>query len=527
MIKKVKICNFQGIGEEVQIPLSKLNLFFGPNAAGKSSISRALRLFGDYVNSNYPLQNSMSFAEIFKNGEIGEFENYVHNHDASNTITIEWELGIELKVPGLWHEDKFPNWQKLIEKAKKEHLLFHLRSAPQSSIHFAPDGNPVFVPMAKDETQAFEINATVKLELSTPGIVTGFTISTNPFLVPNLEMQFPALSLSMATQGQYPEQVWDLEAGTKLQYPIYVAIMNEMLSLTPGEDGISQFAELKNKTIRAAIDSHTVKYDEGGLSWYFSSNDSGKWQSHGVVYNEFENWQHKIYSVLSEQLKMSLVGPLRAIPGAVLMDDDEVFGFQPEPVASEDLGFNLARNWFKKLTNGFDFEVSKLSANGLSTNYLKLDLITPSGVRINFKDAGVGLGQILPVLTNLFPQDFARLKKRGSQLWIEQPEIHLHPKMQGELADAFIQHCNDYHFTSQLFVETHSENIVLRLLRRLRETNFGVGDVKVYPEDVSVLFVSHDGSQTQIQEMHVLSSGEILENWPLDFVEIRMDDLLS
>lgn len=546
MITKVKIRNFQGIGEEIEIPLSKLNLFFGPNAAGKSSIGRAMKFFGDYVMEYFPTAKSMVFAEVIASVDHGEFENFVHNHKIDETISIEWEFDITVAAPTIGNEEKYLNWQKLVDKVRKQYLLSTLRGLGQDieldrknddgehvtetvhlgRIHIPPIASES---ESENETETFTVDARVRLEISSPGVVTFFGVETDSFYMPNVKLVVPKLSLNMETQYEHPDQVWALEGGSKLDKPLYVALFNEMLAIAKSrKNDISDFAKLKNKTIEAAIDSQFFEYGEGGLSWHFTTLNESKWRKHDLVYNEFTDWQASIYDSLREQLSMKVVGPLREIPEAILDKANEIFGESSEEPGRFDevYGFHLARKWFQRLTNGFDFEVTPLTANGLPTNFLKLDLITPSKVRINFKDAGVGLGQILPVLVYLFPKDTDLLNKIGAQVWIEQPEIHLHPKMQSELADAFIDHAKNYIFKRQLFIETHSENLVLRLLRRIRETYFGIGESKLYPEDVSIIFVGNDGNCTNVTRLDLMETGEMVQSWPIDFVEIRMDDIL-
>ncbi|MGV1036910.1 MAG: AAA family ATPase [Candidatus Nanopelagicales bacterium] len=52
-------------------------------------------------------------------------------------------------------------------------------------------------------------------------------------------------------------------------------------------------------------------------------------------------------------------------------------------------------------------------------------------------------------------------------LLIEQPEVNIHPKLQAEVGDLLIHSAKER--GNQLLVETHSEHLLLRLLRRVRE----------------------------------------------------------
>lgn len=54
---------------------------------------------------------------------------------------------------------------------------------------------------------------------------------------------------------------------------------------------------------------------------------------------------------------------------------------------------------------------------------------------------------------------------------IEQPELHIHPRLQAAIGDLFVESIqkNGHRF----IIETHSEHLILRLLRRIRETEKG------------------------------------------------------
>jgi len=74
------------------------------------------------------------------------------------------------------------------------------------------------------------------------------------------------------------------------------------------------------------------------------------------------------------------------------------------------------------------------------------------------KDVGFGISQVLPIIVQGF------LSKDDSITIIEQPEIHLHPMMQSDLADLFIDVIESTTTNGKiLFIETHSESILKRL----------------------------------------------------------------
>lgn len=132
---------------------------------------------------------------------------------------------------------------------------------------------------------------------------------------------------------------------------------------------------------------------------------------------------------------------------------------------------------------------------------------------VTHRDVGIGISQVLPVLVMAY----------GSQrklLAMEQPEIHLHPLLQAELGDVFIESAlGDRKNT--FILETHSEHLILRIMRRMRETYQGkeTGLPPVTPANVSVLYVEPDGSRSIIREMPLNELGELVKSWPGGFFE--------
>ena len=104
---------------------------------------------------------------------------------------------------------------------------------------------------------------------------------------------------------------------------------------------------------------------------------------------------------------------------------------------------------------------------------------------------------------------------------MEQPEIHLHPQVQAELADVFISATQAREGGKprdiQLIVESHSEHFLNRLQRRVAE-----GVVK--PEGVAVYFCHRAGSATELEPLRLNMFGEI-ENWPEHFFGDEMADI--
>jgi predicted ATPase len=146
------------------------------------------------------------------------------------------------------------------------------------------------------------------------------------------------------------------------------------------------------------------------------------------------------------------------------------------------------------------------------------------GVVVAPGDVGVGISQVIPVLVGC-------LRDVPGILAIEQPELHLHPAVQVGLGDLMIratQKHPDKREPKALLVETHSEHIMLRLLRRIRETTQGElppGALPLTADDLAVLFVEPSEKGVRFRALRVDKDGEFVDRWPRGFFEERDQEL--
>ena len=136
---------------------------------------------------------------------------------------------------------------------------------------------------------------------------------------------------------------------------------------------------------------------------------------------------------------------------------------------------------------------------------------------------GIGVSQVLPIIVQC-------ILSADKTLLIEQPELHLHPAQQAELGDLFIEASLGENKNTFL-IETHSEHLILRIMRRIRETyngNLPEGLPAISPNDVAVLYVEPDGKNGSIiREMPLNERGELVKAWPGGFFEEGLREVLS
>jgi hypothetical protein len=135
---------------------------------------------------------------------------------------------------------------------------------------------------------------------------------------------------------------------------------------------------------------------------------------------------------------------------------------------------------------------------------------------------------VLPVVLHAFGE-------KEKLIAIEQPEIHIHPALQSELGDAFIESALGDN-KNTFVLETHSEHLILRLLRRIRETSksdFSSWSESlklacpkgIKPQDIAVLYVKPGDEGAELIELPVDANGEFTCDWPGGFFEERIKEL--
>jgi len=139
------------------------------------------------------------------------------------------------------------------------------------------------------------------------------------------------------------------------------------------------------------------------------------------------------------------------------------------------------------------------------------------GLGDDFTDVGFGISQVFPILVGGLEMP------EGSTMFIEQPEVHLHPGMQGNLADYFISTALS---GKQYVIETHSDHIVNRLVRRIVEDGLE-GESLGLADLVQIYFVDKDeDGETLFTPIEVDEKRGVI-GWPDGFFDQSLVDTES
>ena len=126
------------------------------------------------------------------------------------------------------------------------------------------------------------------------------------------------------------------------------------------------------------------------------------------------------------------------------------------------------------------------------------------GFQSNIMDVGYGVSQILPLLVRLFYPKDSRVSSihsdsYGNQFLLQQPEVHLHPKAQAELASLFVESTKDNSF----LIETHSDYMIDRVSIEIRKK-------KISSQDVSLIYLESTKKGVKAHNMSFDEDGNLI-----------------
>ena len=487
MLTEVSIEGFQGFGSKQTIRLAPITLIFGENSSGKSAIFRALMFLTQNLRAMTP--DSMEFKSRQRSVDLVSFQNISFRHlsqDIKFQITMtrdSMSLGKFEPVYSAGHQPELEGGIAAFSRISIE-LVF---SGLEKRIT-----NVGFVGYRENEQLQFRLQVEPEIYR-----VTELTCSDDNIL--------------NALRNIIEPLIYD--SSTDLNIAIPDLSQKDLLLVIGKSD--------RHSRIRGEHYPSNLKPEEIGFNTFAILSIIKS-----LLFNSIRNFERVLDGTRH-------IGPIREIPDRLVIGDVEdaprrrpfgIWGSSRVELRRNDSKRSEISAWVEKLTAG-QFSLEKITSPiadpalahlGEVSAWVLTDMRTDT--RVSFKDVGVGLSQLLPVIVEVV--DIAPMRRRmPSLLLVEQPELHLHPKLQGDVLDMFIEGYSQ-DVNRQVLAETHSEQMILRLQRRIRE---GI----IQANNVSVIFVESDSVHgSKVQELQIDDDG-VIDEWPTSFSDLRFKEILD
>lgn len=524
----IKIQGLKSLGDTGFIPIKPLTILLGENSSGKSTFIRTFPLFKQSLNAitRGPILWYGSYVDF------GSFENALSKYSQDNLIKFAFKTRIE-KL----NEPRNYFFRRLFESL---------------------EGNYEFEFSIKAEsTDSYAQISSLKIKVGMLDCSIEFT----------RKKKVKEVSVDGVNFGQLFESSLILKDSDKsiliptITYPVdeNTYIYNYRHHIPP---------HYSNNKILLALDKIVKRYchpksDQRELTLKILNldiNDSVVFYEKLVNLSNTKTWRSKIQCVEKDSKKFNEIRCLvllYKIPSIIIMLNEKINGYFSNvqyiaPIRAnaeryyraQDLsvnevdyqGKNLAmfvnnlsgkqkKSFTEWLTNNFGFYIEAVPEGGHLSLKLKY---SGSSSFYNITDMGFGFSQILPILTQVWFSSVVKKSNNDYQvslsnpktIIVEQPELHLHPRFQAKLVDAFAKVIKVFakeDIKINIIIETHSETIINQIGHRIYKEQLASDDVGI------VIFEKNNPDEQTVVNISNYDSDGNLEKWPWGFFDVDLD----
>lgn len=543
-ITAITVQNFKGIRDPIRIEFKPITLLFGPNSAGKSTIVQALHYAFEIFDRNNLDPGSTSIGG--HSVDLGGFETLLYNYDLSRQVSFKFELdltnedlpqyfegfedtGIDrFSYENIWAIPARANeacveiaikWSFQIDAPLLHSYKVIINDEDLAQIETSEDGkqvlitkinpfNPVFFDDLSPE-QARKILKRLLLEKESideefdklgpifSALITNFNVDkgfaglTEPIGILTKGTALPPFGKPL----EFQQEVWTEETDILAQGNF--AMCMSSLLVGPGElirddlrrlSYIGPIREIPSRNFLPEKSPDPSRWSSGAMGW-------------DILHRADLPFIDRLNKWLTHQDRFNCGYRVEVSRYREIDLDDPVMLMMAEGIGLEEMEMIQTRT--------FEIPVkSRVAIREEST-----------GIKLMPQDIGVGISQSLPILV-------AALYLKNGILAIEQPELHIHPALQVAMGDLFISQIQEKEL--RFLLETHSEHLMLRLLRRIRETDeneLPPGKEPLKPEQLAVYFVEQTKEGITASPIRISKEGEFIDKWPHGFFSERVEEL--
>lgn len=594
-ISEIFFKGFQSFSSETSIPLRRLTLLYGPNSAGKSAVEDAIALLGKICGRG---GFNTAGAAVGRGDALAK--HWRRTSDDVAGVSSEMRLGVSARIKG---DISWELHQKISER---------WATRPRSAISFFNRDSTEIVLRCNFHKAAFdpEDSSDIEIAMQYEIDIDGISVLRICELEDYVEINFHHPCLAFI---QFEQRFFD---------PLSELSNHGNLKRLFNDDGwfsLNPFPAYLDRDLRVSksgfpfMHSFLGRNHPGCEEQVVSLMALLNTGLGDFVVDAINSLMDVAVGELSSCLDYLLVPASRKVPA----DDELVFVFNqqgqsdpqrfyfqtdvsplPQNLGAESAFRNLANACYERLRYPIDPDITPVDQPGRLNRFLQTYLFSDRGYAVDYvcrflmtiddiqslKGSGSNLSdeaERFPAIVNLFLRDHSgrafSFSDVGSGvgyvlpvvnafcvpekpiLIIQQPELHLHPALQSDLADVLIagtygdtpstpcdalrargvshvgfasRRLTDYtgSVRRRVIVETHSEHIMLRLLKRIRScrSDDQCGELSLLPKDVAVLYFDPqpDGT-TRVIQIPIASNGEFGRRWPRGFFTERERDLFD
>lgn len=516
-VRAFRLTNFMAFGEwpnesDGWIELRPITLLFGRNSSGKSAILRGLRFLKQSLDGGL---DGSPFVYSARDGvDVGGFLTLAHKEPAMPKDAYVYRQSDE-------------SWL-----TNKRRVGFDFRvTLPDSSLSHA-------LPELQFSPNVTEL--TVKLAY-------GWLADESP---PRAGLM--GASISVGNNGVDLFEIERLRNDSEAVGPQNWYFGSSALSLHEGDRLTGDLSEQSEDVANAELwDILSPEADKPGFLPQLTFPRSGT-ERHA---NADVRFVHRLLETIADEIRGFLksiehVRPLRPEPKRIfLLDETEQEEWRQQgrgaylQLLRDELpseAVSALNLWLSRLELGTTVKGDNLlrptgaeSGTRPAAVASQVTVVEQSGNEINLGDVGYGAGQVIPVIVQ------SVLARGNTITLIEQPELHLHPRAQAQMADVFIQCFSE---ETRFLIETHSEHLLLRMRRWLAETagrrstlvdelrnsNIELKRQRVEAENIILIFVYRDEQvgRSKFAEIGLDAYGDFA-NSPEAFAGFFADDRIE
>lgn len=485
MLKEIKLENFKPFGAEQTAPLSAITLIYGPNSGGKSSLIQSLMLMKQSIEGQGPHTNG-----LIPRGEyidLGSFKSLLHKHDTKRNFSIS------------------VGYNKPLRRGLSAYLL-----PPQAVMR---EIVTTYSACSANRKIRDDYSELIRVQYKLNG---GSDLNATLNKASDYDDRFLRL-----TTNDYNFKGYEWA-----NVDSYKSVTKYLIKAHKARVKKAKVNVDKKAPTQARLNS-ILKDAKITTSDFLPSDIHTNNEEYKLEFRFFRYFEYLAYEYYIIFDSISYLGPLRSYPERHYLltgGDKSTVGTRGQNTTEmiyrrqEEIEGKI-NTWFELFDIPYSLKV-KAIGDEITGEIIALNLEDKrTKVVVSPSDVGFGIGQLLPIIAEGVIAD-------KQIICVEQPEIHLHPRLQSCLADFFIETAGinikaENKLNNQWIIETHSEQIILRIQKRIREG-------QINSSDISVLYVEPFGENgSNIFQLRLDDRGNFIDEWPGGFFDESYHELFD